>query len=193
MEDSQKKEELTIYNLYKTLKVLLEKIKMQSGRELENIQVIYNQKLVEVGNRLKENNLTFSMVTELTNTINNKMMNYIKEASKALNEYVEIMEASQIKNKNELRNKVRTNFLNKIFKKNTENNEVQSNIKENIALEKYDEMVCNLKLFKIEKDIKEAIEEYINENKGKGQEFINQYKKNVKEQLNKLGINTSNI
>lgn len=190
MEESQKKEELTIYNLYKALKVLLDKIKQQSGRELENIQVIYNQKLIEIGNRLKENNLTFSMATELTNTINNKMMNYIKEASKALNEYVEIMEASQIKNKNELRNKVRTNFLNKLFRKeNTDNEEMQNNIKENIALEKYDEMVCNLKLFKIEKDIKEAIEEYINENKGKGQEYINNYKKNIKEQLDKLGIN----
>ena len=80
MEESQKKEELTIYNLYKALKVLLDKIKQQSGRELENIQVIYNQKLIEIGNRLKENNLTFSMETEHTNTINNKMMNYIKEA-----------------------------------------------------------------------------------------------------------------
>lgn len=190
MEESQKKEELTIYNLYKALKVLLDKIKQQSGRELENIQVIYNQKLIEIGNRLKENNLTFSMATELTNTINNKMMNYIKEASKALNEYVEIMEASQIKNKNELRNKVRTNFLNKLFRKeNTDNEEMQNNIKENIALEKYDEMVCNLKLFKMEKDIKEAIEEYINENKEKGQEYINNYKKNIKEQLDKLGIN----
>lgn len=190
MEESQKKEELTIYNLYKALKVLLDKIKQQSGRELENIQVIYNQKLIEIGNRLKENNLTFSMATELTNTINNKMMNYIKEASKALNEYVEIMEASQIKNKNELRNKVRTNFLNKLFKKeSTDNEDMQNNIKENIALEKYDEMVCNLKLFKIEKDIKEAIEEYINENKEKGQEYIQNYKKNIKEQLDKLGIN----
>ena len=39
------------------------------------------------------------------------------------------------------------------------------------------------------KDIKEAIEEYINENKGKGEEYINNYKKNIKEQLDKLGIN----
>lgn len=194
MENSEKKEELTIYNLYKTLKVLLDKIKEQSGRELENIQVIYNQKLVEIGNKLKENDLTFSMATELTNTINNKMMKYIREASKALNEYVQIMEDKKIENKDELRKRTRINFLNKFFNKSNQNsNEVQNNIKENIALEKYDEMVCSLKLFKIEKDIEHAIQEYIEENSSKGKAYINKYKKNIKEQLAKIGIENIDI
>ena len=192
-EDKYTKEELTIYNLYKTLKVLLDKIKEQSGRELENITIVYNQKLVEIGNKLKENNLTFSMATELTNTVNNKMMQYIKEASKALDEYVKTIENKEIEHKLQQKDHSRKGFLNRIFRKSDKSNEdknnsMNNNIKENIALEKYDEMICSLKLFKIEKDIGKAIEEYIEVNNSKGKTFINNYKKNINEQLKKIGI-----
>lgn len=191
-EDKYTKEELTIYNLYKTLKVLLDKIKEQSGRELENITIVYNQKLVEIGNQLKENNLTFSMATELTNTVNNKMMQYIKEASKALDEYVKTIEDKEIEHKVQQKDNQRKGFLNRIFRKsdksNEENNSMNNNIKGNIALEKYDEMICSLKLFKVEKDIGKAIEEYMEVNNSKGKVFINNYKKNINEQLKKIGI-----
>lgn len=191
-EDKYTKEELTIYNLYKTLKVLLDKIKEQSGRELENITIVYNQKLVEIGNQLKENNLTFSMATELTNTVNNKMMQYIKEASKALNEYVKTIENKEIEHEVQQKDNPRKGFLNRIFRKsdksNEENNSMNNNIKGNIALEKYDEMICSLKLFKVEKDIGKAIEEYIEVNNSKGKAFINNYKRNINEQLKKIGI-----
>ena len=97
--EEKKKEELGIYNFYITLENLLEKINSQSEKQLENIGIIYNQKLVEVGNQLKANDLSFSKVPELTNTINNKMMNYIKEASSALNEYMQVMEEKNNYNK----------------------------------------------------------------------------------------------
>ncbi len=192
-EDKYTKEELTIYNLYKTLKVLLDKIKEQSGRKLENITIVYNQKLVEIGNKLKENNLTFSMATELTNTVNNKMMQYIKEASKALDEYVKTIENKEIEHKLQQKDNSRKGFLNRIFRKSDKSNEdknnsMNNNIKGNIALEKYDEMICSLKLFKIEKDIGKAIEEYIEVNNSKGKTFINNYKRNINEQLKKIGI-----
>ena len=63
-----------------------------------------------------------------------------------------------------------------------------NNIKANLALEKYDEMVCSLKLFKIEKDMPEAIEEYIKTNSSKGEEFIENYRSKINEQMEKIGI-----
>ncbi len=177
-----KKEEATIYNLYKTLKVLLDKIKIQSGKELENVGIAYNQKLVEIGNKLQEKNLKFSMVTEFTNTVNNKMMNYIKEASKCLDEYVKIME----KEENRKAKPTKQNFLSKFFK--NKSRQENNNIKANLALEKYDEIVCSLKLFKIEKDMTEAIDEYIQINSSKGEIFIENYKTKLKEQMEKIGI-----
>lgn len=180
--DNTKKEEATLYNLYKTLKVLLDKIKIQSGKELENVGIAYNQKLVEIGNKLQEKDLKFSMVTEFTNTVNNKMMNYIREASKWLDEYVKIMEKEE-KQKEE---PIKKSFFSKIFKISSK--QENDNIKANLALEKYDEMVCSLKLFKIEKDMPEAIEEYIQTNSSKGEAFIENYKTKLKEQMEKIGI-----
>lgn len=192
-ENKYTKEELTIYNLYKTLKVLLDKIKEQSGRELENITIVYNQKLVEIGNKLRESNLTFSMATELTNTVNNKMMQYIREASKALDEYVKTIENNETKHIMQPEDNSKKGFWHKMFRKCDNSNEekelsMNNNIKGNIALEKYDEMICSLKLFKIEKDIGKAIEEYMEVNNSKGKAFINNYKKNINEQLKKIGI-----
>lgn len=184
--DNTKKEEATLYNLYKTLKVLLDKIKLQNGRELENVGIAYNQKLVEIGNKLQEKDLKFSMVTEFTNTVNNKMMNYIREASKWLDEYVKIMENEE----NRKAEPVKKSFFSKIFK--TASKQENDNIKANLALEKYDEMVCSLKLFKIEKDMPEAIEEYLRANSSKGEEFIENYKTKIKEQMDKIGIENKN-
>ena len=49
-------------------------------------------------------------------------------------------------------------------------------------------MVCSLKLFKIEKDMPEAIEEYIKTNSSKGEEFIENYRSKINEQMEKIGI-----
>lgn len=184
--DNTKKEEATLYNLYKTLKILLDKIKLQSGKELENVGIAYNQKLVEIGNKLQEKDLKFSMVTEFTNTVNHKMMSYIREASKWLDEYVKLMENEE----NRKKEPTKKSFFSKLFK-NTSKQE-NDNIKANLALEKYDEMVCSLKLFKIEKDMPEAIEEYIKTNSSKGEEFIENYKTKMKEQMEKIGIENKN-
>ena len=178
--DNTKKEEATLYNLYKTLKILLDKIKIQSGKELENVGITYNQKLVEIGNKLQEKDLKFSMVTEFTNTVNHKMMSYIREASKWLDEYVKIMESEKTGKAS------KKSFFTKIFKGKFK--EENNNIKANLALEKYDEMVCSLKLFKIEKDMPEAIEEYIKTNSSKGEEFIENYRSKINEQMEKIGI-----
>ncbi len=192
MEEENKKEELGIYNFYRTLEVLLDKINNQCGMELENIGIIYNQKLVEVGNRLKENDLTFSKVPELTNTINTKMMNYIKDASGALDEYMKVMEEKNKQLQKTLKYKTKRGIFRKIFhllEAKEEKKEINIDIKESVLLEKYDENVCNLKLFKIDKDIEKAMNEYMEQNSSKGEEYLNTYKEKISEQLKQIGIN----